>query len=264
MVFYLPGADYLSRVSGLSLAWYSWDVTYVYYGQLLIATALLLTLSFPVKLPIRKIVGREPSRSEYFSGLALSAFLFLSAIPAAYVIFLPLSLWVPEFVEYWYIYTPPLIYHDYGVYPFVANLLNLVSLCVVAPVVEEIAFRGLILHRWTYRFGVLPAILGSSFVFGIVHPDPLGAFFFGIGMCILYLRTQSLLLPIVCHGAYNFVVWLIELGYILKDGPDQSYTLEQFQNDWPTALIYAALVGLWTVIYLRRAREDIRWGLPGT
>ena len=196
------------------------------------------------------------------SGLLWAAFLFVIAPPAVYLVFLPLSYVAPWFVYVWLIDLPGTIYFDNGVFPFVPNLLNVVSLCVIAPVLEEVAFRGVILHRWTHRFGLKKAILFSSFLFGIVHPDVLGAFLFGIGMCVLYLRFQSLWVPIISHGVYNFVAWLVELGYFYKDGPYAEYTLQDFQKEWWVAAIFAVVGLVWAVIYLLRRKPDQRLELP--
>ncbi|MEM8684412.1 MAG: CPBP family intramembrane glutamic endopeptidase, partial [Pseudomonadota bacterium] len=174
----------------------------------------------------------------------------------------PLSHVIPDFVTYWFIDLPPLIYFDFGSYPVAPNLLNLLSLCVLAPVIEEIAFRGIILHRWAHKYGLRSAVLWSSLIFGVVHPDFLGAFTFGVGMCVLYLRTQSLLLPIICHGVYNLAVWLIEVGYILKDGPEYLYTLEQFQNEWPIGLTAGLIAVIWALLYLRWSTSSRTWELP--
>ncbi len=262
MIFYLPGAEIVFRAIDIDAPWYWWDLAYIYYAQLMLAAVLILTILFPIRLPVRGLIGTAPTISELRSGILLSAFLFLFAWAAAYVLFLPLSYWVPAFVDAWYIGVPDLIYFDYGEYPILPNFLNLFSLCVAAPILEEFAFRGVILHRWSHKFGLRSAVLWSSLLFGIVHPDPLGAFAFGIGMCVLYLRTQSLLLPIICHGVYNFVVWLVEIGFIFKDGPEHEYTLSQFQDEWLGGLVAAVLVVAWAAWFIRTQKQDRPWNLP--
>jgi len=262
MLFYLPGAPQV-LASALSQApWYWWDVAYVLYGQIFFALVVMLTVTVPIRVPISKVFGRKPTAPEVRSGLVLSAFLFFFAWASAYLVFLPLSYWIPDFVTVWFIDLPRLIYFDFDSYPAAPNLLNLVSLCVVAPVLEEFAFRGIVLHRWTRKLGLRSAALWSSLVFGIVHPDFLGAFAFGVGMCVLYVRTQSLLLPIICHGAYNYSIWLLEVGYIVKDGPEHDYTLEQFQSEWVYGLIAAFIVVAWTWLYLRKPIPETTWKLP--
>lgn len=261
-IVYLPGANFVFSMFAGDWPWYWWNLAYIYYMQAFLGIVVTLTATVPSNVPLDKVVGRAATREEYIGGFKLSAYLFILAVMAAYAVFLPLSYWVPTFVEYWFIELPDLIYYDAGVYPFIPNLLNLVSLCVLAPIIEEFAFRGVILHRWALKYGLKMAVFASSFLFAIVHPDPVGAFFFGLGMCALYLRTQSLVLPVVCHGVYNFVVWLFELGYILHDGPEYEYTLEQFQNEWPVGVIAAVIVALWTSIYARSAKTTVPWKLP--
>ncbi len=180
--------------------WYWWLVSYVLYGQLLFSLVVVLTVLLPRHFPLSAVLGRKPTPREVGSGLLFSAFLFFVAWASEYLVFFPLSYVIPDFVTYWYIDLPPLIFFDFGAYPVLPNLLNVVSLCVVAPIVEEFAFRGILLHRWAHKFGLRSAILWSSVIFGVVHPDFLGAFVFGVGMCEIYLRTQSLVLPIICHA----------------------------------------------------------------
>ncbi len=264
ILFYLPGADLIVAKVPSNAPWYWWDVAYVLYGQTLFSIAVVLTVIFPRRVPLSAVVGRKPTLQEVRSGLIFSLFLFFVAWAAAYMVFFPLSYLAPDFVTYWLIDLPPLIYFDFGSYPVLPNLLNLISLCVIAPVVEEFAFRGILLHRWAHKFGLRSAVLWSSLIFGIVHPDFLGAFAFGVGMCALYLRTQSLLLPIICHGVYNFAVWLLEVGYIVKDGPEYIYTLEQFQSDWSLGLIAGLIVITWVWFYVRKPASNATWKLPGS
>ncbi len=88
--------------------------------------------------------------------------------------------------------------------PWLAQLLKFVVLVLVAPIVEETLFRGIILQRWAVLWGIRPAILLSSLVFGSCHSsNPLGFTVFGLVMALLYVRTRSLLIPIVCHMLNN-------------------------------------------------------------
>ncbi len=76
---------------------------------------------------------------------------------------------------------------------------------VVAPVVEEIFFRGFLYRSFRNRLGILPASLIAGAMFGLVHTNyPLivrpELAFFGVVAALLYERTGSLLPGIAMHS----------------------------------------------------------------
>lgn len=103
-------------------------------------------------------------------------------------------------------------------------LAGMVALAgVVAPFVEELAFRGL-LYRWLReRFGLWVGVGASALAFSLVHGIPalipaLAAL--GAILALVYERSGSLWPAIVVHGAYNTVVTVglyvaLALGYDL-------------------------------------------------
>ena len=85
---------------------------------------------------------------------------------------------------------------------------------VIAPVAEELFFRGILqnaLVSFTHRRGA--AITLSSVAFGVVHasqPDTIAALvFFGMLLGYAYERTGALTVPIAVHAAFNLktLVW---------------------------------------------------------
>jgi uncharacterized protein len=262
---FVPGVNDLLLTVGTEWPWYWWETAYVWLYDALLAGGLAFLAVVVWRLPIDLCWGGPPTRREIVSGLQLTAFAFIASLALTYLTFYPLLFAVPDFVQWWYIDTySPLIYYDYdsGVYPVLPNLLGFLSLCVVGPMLEEITFRGILLPRWTHRWGLPAGVLTSSALFAIVHPDPFGAFVFGVAMCILYLKSQSLTLPIVCHGIYNLVIWLWDLADALTVGPDYVFTLEEFQASWPWGVGAAAITVIWSVAYLRAPKSEVRWSLP--
>jgi len=91
--------------------------------------------------------------------------------------------------------------------------LGPVLLCVstivvggLAPLTEELVFRGYIQTRLEQRHGALLAILISSVLFGIFHMDLVHGTFacgFGVYMGILAWRTGSIYPAIIAHAANN-------------------------------------------------------------
>ncbi|MDG4949831.1 CPBP family intramembrane metalloprotease [Weeksellaceae bacterium KMM 9724] len=90
-----------------------------------------------------------------------------------------------------------------------------IMVVILAPILEELIFRGLIL-RGMLNANISPwvAIFLSSFLFGIAHLNPwqfLGAGMIGLSLGFIYWRTQSLLLVIFLHALNNFIAFVITL-----------------------------------------------------
>lgn len=85
---------------------------------------------------------------------------------------------------------------------------------VVAPVLEELLFRGLVLRGLMLRLGFWPAALLSSACFGLFHaqgnglealPIVVATGAFGLGLCVLVRRTARLGPAIGVHALRNAV-----------------------------------------------------------
>jgi membrane protease YdiL (CAAX protease family) len=86
---------------------------------------------------------------------------------------------------------------------------------VVAPVAEELFFRGFLYRSLRVRHGYWLAGLVSSFLFGLVHWQPegllaslplmAGVAAAAMSWAYLYDRTGSILVPIASHMAFNLV-----------------------------------------------------------
>lgn len=85
-------------------------------------------------------------------------------------------------------------------------LPQLVLVCVLAPVLEEMLFRGIILRSFLVQYERWYAIAGSAVVFGFAHGNLyqfVGASLFGLFAGWLYERTRSLVPSIALHAAIN-------------------------------------------------------------
>jgi membrane protease YdiL (CAAX protease family) len=82
----------------------------------------------------------------------------------------------------------------------------IVMVCVLAPVLEEMFFRGIILRSFLRQYPKWTAILGSATLFGFAHMNLyqfVGALITGVFLGWLYERTRSLLPCIWLHAVYN-------------------------------------------------------------
>ena len=82
-----------------------------------------------------------------------------------------------------------------------------ISACLLAPLAEEILYRGVLFGSLRNRIGVVPGALLSAAVFAILHfYDGYGLVsvgMFGFSCALLYSGTGSLATVIVLHVLYN-------------------------------------------------------------
>ena len=80
--------------------------------------------------------------------------------------------------------------------------------CVVAPLCEEIFFRGFLYPSIRDRFGVTGGVVASSLVFAMVHPglpNQMATFVLGVAFCLVYERAGTLVAPVVAHAIFNAI-----------------------------------------------------------
>jgi CAAX protease family protein len=87
-------------------------------------------------------------------------------------------------------------------------VLLFIAVAVVAPIVEEIFFRGLVLRSLERRMSTNWAVVGSAVLFGAAHLEPLqfpALFVFGLVAAVLATRSGRLGPGIWAHVAFNAV-----------------------------------------------------------
>ena len=86
------------------------------------------------------------------------------------------------------------------------------SIAIVAPIAEELFFRGYVLDAINRKHSDWTAIIWSAILFGLVHVDPysVGAIFIGgILWGWIRMRTGSLLPSIACHMMWNMLALVV-------------------------------------------------------
>ena len=86
--------------------------------------------------------------------------------------------------------------------------IQIVVAVILAPLVEELLFRGIIYRRIDIAYGFWPAALISSLFFGLLHGNltqGVYAFFLGMVFAYAYHKTGRLTIPVVMHVIANFV-----------------------------------------------------------
>jgi uncharacterized protein len=83
--------------------------------------------------------------------------------------------------------------------------------CLLAPLAEEFFFRGFLLRVLHERAGAVIAVAVTGIAFGLVHlpsGDWIGTIvlsLFGVGLCVLFLCTSSLIPCIMLHAFHNSI-----------------------------------------------------------
>lgn len=213
---------------------------------------LLWLVTAPYQDELADSVLHIPGPDEMRGYVTLSIGMIISAIGFTYLLFYPLSLIAPDFVQSWLLDTPYLLYWDTEGSYLLGNLAGIIMAIVFAPILEEFIFRGYLLNRWTLRFGALPAMLLSSALFAILHPDVLGAFVFAIIMSLLYMKTRSLLAPMVVHAANNIIAVTLEwLDRSMLSGFEET-TIADFHAYLWLGMICMVIGFPWLWFYVKR------------
>jgi membrane protease YdiL (CAAX protease family) len=195
LVGVLAALAYASRASGgkpPENALYQWGTAIS--AAILYAIVLGLVLWIAKGAPARQLLGlRQPRSWLKALGLALAVFIGIIVVGAALDPFLNAG-------------------EEQGLTPTgwdssraAAFAANAVVVAVLAPIVEELTYRGL-------GFGVLRpygeaiAIVGVGIAFGLAHGLIEGLVIlslFGMGLAFLRSRTDSVYPPMLLHAAFN-------------------------------------------------------------
>jgi glutamate-5-semialdehyde dehydrogenase len=139
---------------------------------------------------------------------------------------------------------------------------------VIAPLTEEVIFRGLILRGMLGRLRASWAVALSAVLFAVTHLNPAQApvaLLLGLLLGWIYLRTRSLGLCMIGHAVNNAAIYAIELLPFEIDGfnavPDIDGTI--FHPWWFDALALALLAaGIWWIHWRSPPAEPWRLALP--
>lgn len=124
-------------------------------------------------------------------------------------------------------------------------LINFVAMVILAPIIEELVFRKLIVDR-TAKYGQGIAILTSGLMFGLFHGNlnqfvyamVLGCFF-----AFLYLRTGNLKITIGLHAIINFMGSMIAGGLMKMVRYDELMLLDPNDTETMMTMMMEDIVG---------------------
>lgn len=179
---------------------------------------------------------KELFPAKWFNVLILFPLLFFIAAAQYFIgeINLQLNKVLPPPAWFWELFGK-IFENDYGM---VGAVLKIV---VIAPVIEELIFRGIIMHGLMRNYSKLTAIVVSALMFALFHLNPwqfTATFTLGILLGILMVRTRNIYLCIMGHAINNGLV-LISIQYA---GEIQNSFF--FQASKSNQMIMSALVAI--------------------
>lgn len=200
---------------------------------------------------LNDLFGYKPSNTESKHLVALGIPMVGVAIFCIYVVYYPLSYISPEFVKSWLLDAPeflvPLTAHN----STIINFINIILLVILAPITEEMIFRGFLLGRLQAKYSVGIAILMSSILFALLHGDMLGAFIFSIFLCLIRIKYDSIIAPILVHMSNNAIVVVLIIVEMSILGSEYEYSINEFRSYWWYAPIGAVIGIPWLYWYFR-------------
>ena len=134
--------------------------------------------------------------------------IILSEIDNVFRTFFPMPEWIKE----------PFLSLTMGTGHIISSLF---VLSIVAPITEELLFRGLILQGFLNQYSIKKSLLVSSLLFALFHLNPwqfVSALFLGLVFSWWFVHFRSLLPCLIGHAYINFFPILLKLTDIRIPG----------------------------------------------
>jgi uncharacterized protein len=196
-----------------------------------------------LQISIDGIVGELPKHTRWLKLTGLTVAVTSFSIGSALVVLSLVQAFFPDAIE------SLIANNDLDVKQgnsLLSYIWNFIALVVVAPIAEELLFRGIILNRWRERWGTPRALIFSSLFFGFLHPHPIGLSMFGLVVGLLYLRDKTLWTPIFCHAINN----LFAFSSIVYSGSNPDRT--DLSSELLPNIIGGTLISAIALVFLGR------------
>jgi membrane protease YdiL (CAAX protease family) len=134
-----------------------------------------------------------------------------------------------------------------------------VPLVIVAPLAEEMFFRGLLFRDFLERYSIKKSVWATAVIFSLFHLNPwqaIAALPLGLWFAWLVLRTGSIIPGILCHAIYNF-----SAGFLLKP---ISLALGDTITEWENSQSLSPTVFVTGVVVTGIGAAILHWQLRGS
>ncbi|MEC4807079.1 MAG: CPBP family intramembrane glutamic endopeptidase [Jaaginema sp. PMC 1079.18] len=212
------------------------------------------------RLQMKPLIGSFRGTREQWRLLFLVFPTLLFSIGSGQLLFYMLALIAPDSVKNILQNSNLFLHSSEGFYAFAYNFINAVVLIIVAPIIEEFLFRGIIFQRFAARWQIGTGIILSSLLFGILHLNPIGLSVFGAIAALLYLRTNTLIVPILFHAINNLIVAIISWATINSANTPPTVTEMQNTQTLITGLLFIVVSAPILIWYIQKnwvRKEDL-------
>ncbi len=158
------------------------------------------------------------------------------------------AFWITDLTNLMLLYFPANENEYYALTRMLSDgIVSIITVCVIAPMIEEMLFRGIILRSFLANYSVVSSIVLSSILFALFHLTitqiPV-AFIVGCLFGWLYVRTRSLWPSILGHFLYNSLTMFIWSTYYAHESQEVSFTPEFNSPIVIVAALAASAVGV--------------------
>ena len=138
------------------------------------------------------------------------------------------------------------------------GLSIIVAIVIIAPLAEEVLFRGALFGGLRARYGAIAAVWITAILFGVSHGSVSSAIYAtlaGLLFGVLRLRTDSVVPGIVLHASINAVPVLLSPAVVQLPGFNIASPHPQQLPGW--ILVSASLVAVLAAwAFARVSREE--------
>lgn len=215
-----------------------------FFGDIFIFIIIILIIKFILKKSLRNDIKIKTFKLNKLAVL----------IPAALGTLMVASIWGSFFVQL-IAKNDKSVSMIHALFSEMHSPLAILSVVLIAPITEELVFRGILFNYLRRRIPFWPAVIISSISFGILHGNISQGVFaalLGIILALMYAYTDSLLGDILVHMLCNTTSTI--LGFLIANNSIHSIAKTEFSFLIALAyiLIGPALIFLALNIYNKR------------
>lgn len=167
---------------------------------MLIANLVAFTVFFPMWLKTRKRIEPYKNKTTIAIGILVFGFFFCFNV---------VQIWIFGLVDITRFF--PAYNEIEEVFSSGSLAIQIVTVGIAAPVVEELLFRGVLINRMRW-LPVWASVFIQALLFGVVHLNwfqSIYAFIDGILLGLIYIKYRSVIMTITGHMAFNLASVLL-------------------------------------------------------